>query len=539
MTAHPADHTRPKILLVDDIPANLTVLSDALEPEGYRILAAPSGALALEIARRALPDLIVLDVLMPGMDGFETCRRLKEDEATRDIPVIFVTAKGETEGVVEGFRAGGVDYIAKPFEREEVLVRAQTHLKISRLTRELLQRNRDLEEEIARREDAERTRDRAEDARRTADERLSLVSEREAKRWGIAGFIGQSRTIGRILRDIRRLHHTGTTNVLITGESGTGKELIARAIHFGGPRMQGPFIPVNCPAVPADLGESLFFGHVRGAFTGADADRKGYFELADGGTLFLDEIGDMSLALQAKLLRVLEDGCVMPIGAARERRVDVRILAATNTDLQAKMSQGGFRSDLYYRLAQFTVAVPPLRDHPEDIPLLADHLLQMFATEMGLPKPPLSDDARSALTAYAFPGNVRELKNIIERALLESEGATIRTEHIRFVHPPSVSSLTEDRALEVEERYRQMQDGSVCFWDAVHGPFLDRELNRAQVREIVRRGLEETQGSYRGLLSLFRISEADYYKFMDFLRHHRLKPEASEPAGSRPTTRRF
>ena len=315
--------------------------------------------------------------------------------------------------------------------------------------------------------------------------------------------------------------------MLITGESGTGKELIARAIHFGGPRRQGPFIPVNCPAVPADLAESLFFGHVRGAFTGADADRKGYFELADGGTLFLDEIGDMSLTLQAKLLRVLEDGCVMPIGAARERRVDVRILAATNTDLQATMAQSGFRSDLYYRLAQFTVMVPPLRDHPEDIPLLADHFLQMFAAEMGLPKPPLSDDARSALTAYVFPGNVRELKNIIERALLESEGATIRTEHIRFVHPPSVSSLTEDRALEVEERYRQMQDGSVCFWNAVHGPFLDRELNRTQVRAIVRRGLEETQGSYRGLLSLFRISEADYHKFMDFLRHHRLKPEAS------------
>ena len=526
---NPSQREQPKILIVDDIPANLTLLSNALEPEGYQILAAPSGKVALNIAHRVLPDLIILDVLMPGMDGFETCRRLKKEESTRAIPVIFITAKGETEGVVEGFRAGGVDYIAKPFEQEEVLVRVETHLKINRLTQELLERNRDLEAEIAKREQAEQAREQAEDARKTADERLSLISEQEAERWGIAGFVAQSKTMAEIMGRIRKIQTVGTTSVLITGESGTGKELIARAIHFGGPRAGGPFIPVNCPAIPSDLAESLFFGHVKGAFTGANADRKGYFELADGGTLFLDEIGDMSLELQAKMLRVLEDGCVMPIGSRDEKRVDVRILAATNSDLQSKMTEGTFRSDLYYRLAEFTVVAPPLRDRPEDIPLLADHFLYVLSAEMGVEKSALSQEALEALGSHPFPGNVRELRNIIAHALLESGGATIQPEYLHFVGAPAVPPLAGDvmseaHASDVGERYRRMREGGERFWEVVHGPFLDRELNRSQVRAIIRRGLEETGGSYRALLSLFGIPEADYHKFMDFLRHHQLKP---------------
>jgi DNA-binding NtrC family response regulator len=255
---------KAKILIVDDIPANLTILSDALEPEGYQILAAPSGEVALKVARRALPDLILLDVLMPTIDGFETCRRLKKDEETKDILVIFVTAKDETESVrfahrrlrltvIEGFRIGGVDYIQRPFEKEELLVRVETHLKISRLTKELLQKNIKLQQEIEKREQAQAAQKQAEDARQTADERFSLISEQEAERWGIASFIGKSKTISKILNDIRRLHHTGKTNVLITGESGTGKELIARAIHFGGPRAKGPFIAVNCSAIPSEF----------------------------------------------------------------------------------------------------------------------------------------------------------------------------------------------------------------------------------------------------------------------------------------------
>jgi DNA-binding NtrC family response regulator len=532
MKSGQTDPTRAHLLLVDDLPPNLDLLIHMLEPEGYRILVASSGETALDVAHQELPDLILLDVLMPGIDGFETCRRLKRDASTRDIPVIFVTAKGETESTVEGFRAGGVDYITQPVEKEDVLVRVETHLKISRLTRELIQKNNALRQEMARRELAE-------EALQTADERLSLLSEQEAERWGIAGFIGESKTIARILGDIRRLHTAGTTSVLITGESGTGKELIARAIHFGGPRAMKLFLPVPCPAVPSDLAESLFFGHIRGAFTGANADRKGYFELADGGTLFLDEIGDMSLDLQAKLLRVLEDGSVLPLGARSEKHVDVRVVAATNVDLQTRMAEGRFRQDLYYRLCVLTVAVPPLRDHPEDIPLLTDHFLDLCATDMGMEAPELSTEALEALMAYSFPGNVRELKNVIQHALFASGGGTIQPTHLHLAHPerPPVPSFSgspemdgvggEPPASETDDRMRRMVDGEETFWTVIHDPFLERELNRCQVKAVIQSGLEETYGSYSALLRLFRISKADYHKFMDFLRHHHLKPTPS------------
>ena len=221
--------------------------------------------------------------------------------------------------------------------------------------------------------------------------------------------------------------------MLITGESGTGKELIARGLHFSSPRKGGPFVPVNCSAVPGELSESLFFGHKKGAFTGADKDRSGYFELADGGTLFLDEIGDMPAALQAKLLRVLEDGEVMPVGAAKGKHVDVRVLAATNVDLQQGIADGRFRQDLYFRLARYTVESPPLRERREDIPTLAEHFLTLFAREMGYAAPQLSCEALMVLEDYAFPGNVRELKNIVERSLIESGGREIRPEHVHLL----------------------------------------------------------------------------------------------------------
>jgi len=424
--------TRPKVLIVDDVPSNLKILRDALEPEGYKISGAPNGETALRIAAGALPDIILLDVVMSDIDGYEVCRRLKENEATKHIPVIFVTMKDEKENLIEGFHVGGVDYITKPFEKEEVLVRVETHLEISRLTQELLQKNEELEEEIARRQQAE-------DSLQKADEHLALISQKEAKRWGIEGFVGKSQTISKILSDIRKLQSVETTSVLISGESGTGKELIARAIHFGGIRAKGPFIDVNCSAIPGELAESYFFGHVRGAFTGADTSRKGYFELADGGTLFLDEIGDMPLELQPKLLRVIEDGYVIPVGGTRRKHFDVRIVAATNQDLQAKIAEGSFREDLYFRLTRYPVTVPPLRERREDIPPLAEHFLKMFASEMGMrpevsaTSATLSNKALSALETYHFPGNVRELKNIIEHALIKSGGSVIKPEHLHFI----------------------------------------------------------------------------------------------------------
>jgi len=416
------------ILIVDDIPANLNLLSDALEPAGYNILAAPSGEVAVKIARRTLPDLILLDVMMPGMDGYETCFQLKQDEATREIPVIFITAKDEPESVIEGFRAGGVDYITKPFQADEVLIRVATHMKVHRLTQELRQKNQELVAEISRRQEVE-------GALQTADAQLSIISRREAELWGLAGFVGVSPGFASILQDIRRLQSFSATSVLISGESGTGKELIARAIHYGSARAKAPFIPVNCSAVPGELAESLFFGHVRGAFTGAAADHKGYFEQAHKGTLFLDEIGDMPLLLQAKLLRVLEDGLITPVGATQGRKGEVRVLAGTNAELQSGIEAGKFRPDLYYRLARFTINVPPLRERKEDIPLLVDHFLERFASEMGMTKPRLNPQALPLLQGYSYPGNIRELKNLIERALIESGGGEVGPEQLRFAQP--------------------------------------------------------------------------------------------------------
>jgi DNA-binding NtrC family response regulator len=395
---------------VDDQPANLDVLCALLEAEGYEISLAPNGELALKIATQATapPDLILLDVMMPGMDEYEVCRRLKAEARTRSIPVIFITARDLTEGVLEGFRAGGVDYIAKPFRDQEVLVRVSTHLSLSRMARELAIRNVELEREIAQRQ---RLRG-----------QLSLISQREVERWGLEGLVGQSPTIRKIFAEIRLMQENAGTSVLITGESGTGKELIARAIHFGSARAEGPFVPVNCAAIPAALVESALFGHVKGAFTGADTDRAGYFELAHEGTLFLDEIGDMPLELQGKLLRVLEDRQLWRVGAKESKTVEVRVLAATNADLQQRIKTGVFRQDLYFRLARFTVEAPPLRERREDIPLLAGHFLKLFAGEMGREAPQLSATALELLSAYRFPGNVRELKNIIERTLIESSG---------------------------------------------------------------------------------------------------------------------
>jgi DNA-binding NtrC family response regulator len=414
------------ILVVDDQPANLAVLGDLLEPAGYQLLSATSAEDALRVARKARPHLILLDVVMPDLDGLAACRRLKTDAATRDIPVIFITGRAEVGARVEGFEAGGVDYIVKPFESSEVLARVRTHLELSRARRELAARLAELRAEVEKRQAAEA-------ARHEADERLSVLSAREARKWNVAGLVGRSPALAALLREIERLQGFARAGVLLSGESGTGKELVARALHTGSPRARGPFIPVNCVAVPGELMESMFFGHLKGAFTGATADRKGFFELANGGTLFLDEIGDMPAALQAKLLRVLEDGRVTPLGATVEKQVDVRVIAATNAHLEARIAAGAFRQDLYFRLARTSVRVPPLRERREDVPLLAAHFIEHFSAEMGLPPPSISAAALAALANHTFPGNVRELRNLIESALIASGGREITPAHLRFL----------------------------------------------------------------------------------------------------------
>ena len=482
--------SREKILIIDDTPANIDLLTAALEPRGFEILAAPGGEPGLKIAGKAQPDLILLDVMMPGRDGFAICRELKADDATRDIPVLFITAKHETASVMNGFRVGAVDYILKPFQADEVVGRVETHLKISRLTRELQRKNAELEAEVTRRRVAE-------DARERADARLSTLSAREAQRWGLAGFIGHSRLIRQILQDIERLHQFANTSVLITGESGTGKELVARAIHHGSPRAGAPFIPVNCVAIPSELAESMLFGHMKGSFTGATADRKGWFELADGGTLFLDEIGDMPAALQAKLLRVLEDGEIMPVGASQSKRVDVRVISATNADLGVKIATGEFRQDLYFRLARFIVETPPLRERPEDIPLLCAHFLQLFAEDMGLAAAALAPEALAWLSSYAFPGNVRELKNLIERALIASGGKTIERKHVQISAAPAAMAAS---ALPRETR-------------ASPAALAGLPLNLEEAENVlIQRALEQTRGNVAEAARLLGVNRSRIYR---------------------------
>jgi DNA-binding NtrC family response regulator len=431
MHAKPVNLRGATILVVDDTDANRAVLCQLLDSQGYTVAAAPNGEIAMRLVQSDPPELILLDVIMPGLGGFETCRRLKADPATAHIPIIFITAQDEIRSVVEGFRSGGVDYIAKPFQEEEVFVRIETHLKNHRLTRAL-------QEEVDRRE-------RAETALKKADQQLSIISEQEARRWGVSGFVGQSPAFCEVLNSIRKVQPFASTNVLILGESGVGKELIARAIHYGGVTAKGPFIPVNCSAIPKDLGESAFFGHVKGAFSGATSDHPGYFVQADGGTLFLDEIGDMPLELQAKLLRVIEDGVVEPVGSsARRKKVELRILAGTNSELQSEIQAGQFRKDLYFRLASYTIEVPPLRKRRTDIPLLVKYFVKCFSDEMGMPTPELTPEALAALERYDFPGNVRELRNLIERALIDSGGNTITLEHLHFFK--TRVEVAEDRA---------------------------------------------------------------------------------------------
>ena len=483
--------TGAKVLLVDDTPDNLKVLRQTLESEGYSILVATNGESGLKIATSAQPDLILLDVMMPGMDGFETCRRLKQTSTTADIPVIFITGRNETEDIIEGFRTGGVDYIVKPFRSEEVLIRAETHLKIDRLSRELARKNKELcqtnsklTEEIARRQALSVERNHMAD-------QLSMISDREAERYS---FVGNSETIRTTLAEIGRLKNTATT-VLVTGESGTGKELVARAIHHGSPRRSGPFVPVNCSAIPAELAESMLFGHIRGSFTGADRDRAGYFELAHGGTLFLDEIGDMPADIQSKLLRVLEDGLVRPVGATKEKQIDVRILAATNADLQGAVEAGTFRQDLYFRLARFLVEIPPLRERTEDVPVLSQHFLKMFATEMAMEPPKLSTDAVASLAGYDFPGNVRELKNIIERAVIESGGAAIQRQHLHFLTSRRRASSTE------QERTEEVDS-------------LPINLKQAETL-LIERALEQTGGNIAAAARLLGTNRPRIYRFIE------------------------
>jgi DNA-binding NtrC family response regulator len=377
------------VLVVDDDSAMREMLVSLLEDHGFQARAAASAEQAVEQVRETEFDAVLSDIRMPGKTGLDLLGELREIRA--EMPVILMTAFGTIDSAVEAMRAGAFDYITKPFKRDEVLVVLERAFE-----------RRALEEENRR-------------LRRAVDQTSSF-----------GDLIGTSPAMREIFALIRKIAEN-RSSVLITGESGTGKELVARTIHFSGSRRESPFIPINCTAIPEGLLESELFGHVRGAFTGAVASKRGLFEKANGGTLFLDEIGDMGLGLQGKLLRVLQDREIRPVGSTQSVRVDVRIVAATNKDLRAEMEAGRFRRDLFYRLNVIPIHIPPLRERPDDVPTLAEFYVRKHASGG---RRALTPEAIARLQHCRWEGNARELENVIERALALSDSLEIRPDDL-------------------------------------------------------------------------------------------------------------
>ena len=444
------------ILIVDDTPSNLSVASSFLEDSGFKVLVAEDGNDAKDVIRQEPPDLILLDVLMPNPDGFETCLNLKSDPNTKDIPVIFMTALSDPVNKVKGFNVGGVDYITKPFHQEEVLARVKIHLALRNLCTQLERQNSQLEEKN------QLLQEEIEAHTRTRGAMQYLQDELESEQMS-GGIIGRSLAIRKTLDHITQAAQTDCT-MLIIGETGTGKEVLARAVHERSPRGSKPMIKVNCAAIPKDLFESEFFGHEKGSFTGASAKRVGRFELANGGTLFLDEIGELTLDIQAKLLRVLQEQEFERIGGTCSQKVDVRIIAATNRDLQEEVQHKRFREDLYYRLNVFPVPIPPLRERREDIPLLVEHIVKKFSVKHGKIVHTIHPQCHHELMHYSWPGNIRELENVIERAIIVNKGPDLEigdwfskqsaTLEIRDfshteAHTPTLLSLDESERLQI------------------------------------------------------------------------------------------
>ena len=485
--------TPKEILVVDDTPASLRLLTELLTGHGYRIRPAQDGAMALESAAAKTPDLILLDVSMPGMDGYEVCRRLKADEKSSRIPVIFISAFGDTRQKVTGFEAGGLDFITKPFEAEEVLARVRTHLRLRQAEEALRIAHNTLELRVQER--TAELQESEEKARRAFEEIKVLKSQLElhntylqeevveAKAFG--DLVGQSSGLRNLVSQIDVVAPT-EASVLILGETGTGKELVAHEIHRRSARKDGPLVRVNCASIPRELFESEFFGHVRGSFTGAVKDRAGRFETAEGGTIFLDEVGEIPLDIQNKLLRVLQEKRYERVGDDRTRRANVRILAATNRDLKKAAAAGRFREDLYYRLNVFPIQVPPLRERLDDIPLLAKHFVDLSAKDLKCAKPRLTQAAVARLQNYDWPGNVRELRNVIERAVILARGGVLEFDlpitgqaaPVARPNPPSASpagSVAQPKFLTEAEVERFERDNLVLALEAANWKISGRD----------------------------------------------------------------
>ena len=391
------------VLIVDDEQSLARSAKAFLSDHGYEAEVAGTGEQALDLLATLQPDVVFADVRLPGMSGLDLLKRIHAFDPV--IPVVMLTAYGSIEGAVEAVKLGAFDYVKKPVDLEELKLLA----------------------------------DRARETRLLKQE-LSYYRRRATTDVGFEGLVGESRAVRAVLDRAQQVAAlVETPPVLLTGETGTGKGLLARAIHAAGPRATQPFIEVNCSALPATLMEAELFGHERGAFTDAKESKPGLVEAAEGGFLFLDEIGDVDLAVQGKLLRAIEERAVRRVGSVRERKVDVRIMAATNRDLERAVGEERFRKDLYFRLAVIVLEVPPLRERGEDVLLLTEHFLRVCNVKYGKVVRELSPAARDLLLSYPWPGNVRELSHVIERAVLWSRGPTLDVEHLSLTRPVAAS----------------------------------------------------------------------------------------------------
>jgi two-component system response regulator AtoC len=448
-----------RILVIDDDSGLRKSLTLILEDGGHEVVAASDGDAGLAQAAEHGPELILCDVRMPGMTGLEFLKAYRTAGGTA--LVIVMTAYGSADLAVEAMKGGAYDYLPKPFGADEVL-----------LTIRKAQEREELRQEVGR-----------------LRERVQ-VGERFGE------IIARSPAMVHALEQAAKVARHPTP-VLVSGASGTGKELVARLIHRESPRGEGPFIPVNCGAIPEHLLESEFFGYVKGAFSGADRDREGLFEAADGGTLFLDEIGELPMPLQVKLLRALQEGEVRRVGDNAIRTVDIRIIAATNRDLEEAVREGEFRDDLFYRIAVLNIKLPPLRHRPEEVPILAGHFLEILSGRLNLAPMGLEPEAMEALQAYAWPGNIRELENVLERAVVLAEGERIGLDDLPMpIRTP----------------------GSEPTLATVSGDDLSVKRQTADLeRALILRALEQTAGNRTKAAELLELSpRALRYKIRDY-----------------------
>ncbi|MCD4784468.1 MAG: sigma-54 dependent transcriptional regulator [Candidatus Eremiobacteraeota bacterium] len=441
------DADKEQILVVDDAELTLEMLQRNLLSCGYRIFTAPGVAEALGILESTPIDLVITDYKMPEANGLNLIRHIRENY--KDTETMMITGYATIEGAVEAVKAGADEYLPKPFTDEELFSAVRKALNKLKM-------------------------------------RIAAEDGSSIEPGSHYGLIGESKSMQKVFRAIAKVASTSAT-ALITGDSGTGKELVARAIHYNSPRASAPFVPVNCGAIPENLLESELFGHIRGAFTGATEARAGFFQTAEKGTIFLDEVSNTSLPMQAKLLRVLQDKEVCMVGSDRSRRVDVRILAATNEDLQSMIRKKRFREDLYYRLNVILIDMPPLRERGEDIILLANHFKTKFINEFEKPGLKFSDNALQVIINYSWPGNVRELENLVRRLVLMTDGDIIDvpdfSPHMRFsVHRGmGVNRTLADIETEHIKNVLQSVDGNKTHAAEILG--IDRKTLREKVKK--------------------------------------------------------